>query len=340
MSHRPPHDVLTGAQRAAILLVSLGVETASRLLSELSDAEVERVAVEVARLQSVPGTAVEAVLADYRAAASTPVTQTAQGGLETARSFLHQLDEVRSKSILPRVEAATEGTGFDLLAHVEPNRLADFLAGEHPQTAAVVLSRVKARMAADVLARLPDVVRADVVRRLTDLSDPSPAVLRDLDAALRAAFGAAAPEAGPSGAKRAADILTQASRATGRSILEALQVQDPTLANEIEDLLFVFDDLATLTDRDLARVLASVDQGVLARALRGADEVFQERAFANVSERVSAALREEIELSGPLKVADVEDAQRTVVEATLGLAEAGDISLQKEDAEGEPADVV
>lgn len=335
MSTSPP---LSGPQRAAVLLVSLGVETASRLLTELSDDEVERVTVEVARLQSVPGAAVEAVLNEYHAAASTPTAPSAQGGLETARSFLQGLDDDRSKAILPRVEAATEGTGFDLLATVEASRLADFLVGEHPQTSAVVLSRVKARTAADVLALLPDIVRADVVRRLTVLTEPHAAVLRDLDAALRAAFGAPPSEA-PSGAKRAADILTQASRETGRSILEALHAQNPGLADEIEDLLFVFDDMANLSDRDLARVLASVDQGVLAKALRGADDAFQERAFANVSERVSASLREEIELSGPLKVADVEDAQRTVVEATLALAEKGDITLGAED-EADAAEVI
>ncbi|MEM1118315.1 MAG: flagellar motor switch protein FliG [Bacteroidota bacterium] len=324
---------LTGAQRAAVLLVSLGVETASQLLAELSDDEVAQVTVEVARLQSVPGAAVEAVLAQYRTAASVPTPATAQGGLETARSILGGLDGERAKAILPRVEAATEGTGFDLLASVDADRLAAFLGGEHPQTAAVVLSRVKARQAADVLALLPDVVRADVVRRLTSLAEPSPDVLRDLDAALRTAFGASDTEVGPSGAKRAADILTQASRETGRAILETLQAQNPDLATEIEDLLFVFDDLASLSDRDLARVLAGVDQTALAKALRGADEAFRERCFANVSERVSASLREEIELSGPMKVADVEDAQRTVVEVTLSLAEKGDITLGAPEAE-------
>lgn len=333
-----PPPSLSGTQRAAVLLVALGVENARRLLPELSDTEVERVTVEVARLQSVPGSAVEAVLSAYRAAAATPTPPTARGGLDAARTFLREgLDEARAGAILPRVEAATEGTGFDLLGGVEADRLAAFLAGEHPQTAAVVLSRVKARKAADTLALLPDIVRADVVRRLTDLADPAPAVLRDLDAALRAAFGAA-PDDRPSGAKRAADILTQASRETGRAVLEALQAQNPSLAEEIEGLLFVFEDLNALSGRDLARVLAGVDQGVLARALRGADEAFKTRVFDNVSERVAASLQEEIELSGPVRVSEVEDAQRSVVEAALALAETGEISLGAE--EEDTADLV
>lgn len=330
-----PSAALTGAQRAAVLLVALGVDNARKLLPELTDDEVERVTVEVARLQSVPGTAVEAVLTAYQKAAATPAPPTARGGLDAARAFLREgLDAGRSAAILPRVEAATEGTGFDLLANIEADRLAEFLAGEHPQTVAVVLSRVKARKAADVLARLADVVRADVVRRLTALEEPAPEVLRDLDGALRAAFGVA-PTEQPSGAKRAADILTQATRETGKAILSSLQAADPALAEEIEGLLFVFDDLVSLSPRDLGRVLSGVDLGVLARALRGADETFQARVFDSVSERVSASLKEEMELSGPVRVSEVEDAQRTIVEATLALAEKGEIQLRAEEAAGD-----
>ena len=320
-------DPLPGVQRAAVLVVALGVETAAALLPALTDDEVERVSIEVARLERVPGDAVDAVLRAYRDAAGVAPTPDAAGGLDAARALVRESGEGRAEAILPRVEAATEGTGFALAEAAPPAELAAFLAGEHPQTAAVVLSRLPARPAADVLGALPAETRGDVVRRLSLLDPPTDAALRDLDAALRRRFGGGAL-AGPSGAKRAADVLTQSGRETGRSVLDALQASAPDLAAQIEDLLFVFDDLVRLDGRHLARVLAEADTSTLALALRACEEPLKDKVFANVSERVGAALREEIEMGGAAQVADVEDAQRTVVGVALALAENGDISLE------------
>ncbi len=321
---------LTGAQRAAVLVVALGVETASRLLPELTDDEAEQVSIEVARLSRVPGELVESVLEAYRAGAAAPAPAPATGGLDAARAMLREgLGAERAGAVLPRVEAATEGTGFHLLQSVAPERVAAFLADEHPQTAAVVLAHLPARAAATVLAGLPADMRADVVRRLSTLAPLPAESLRELDAALRLHFGTP-PAAVPGGVRRAADILTQAGRDAGRQVLEALQAGTPDLAGQIEDLLFVFDDLATLQPRALSRVLSSVDQSVLARALRGADDALSAQLMAAVSERVAAAIADEIENSPPLRLADVEDAQRLVIEATLALAESGEITLGAE----------
>ncbi len=326
----PSHpDALTGVQRAAVLVIALGVETASTLLPALSDDEVERVSVEVARLERVPGALVTGVLGTYRTALTTAPPAEAAGGLDAARTILRGgLDEARVGAILPRVEAATEGTGFDLLQSVPADELAAFLAAEHPQTAAVVLSHLPARKAADALGHLPTEIRGDVIRRLSTLAPPPAAALAPLDAALRQRFGPGPRAAGTDGVKRAADILTQAGRATGRTVLDHLQTHTPDLASQIEGLLFVFEDLVTLSDRDLARVLAESDQGALALSLHGCDQALSDRVFGCVSERVSAALREEMEMVGSPTEADVEEAQRTVVGAVLGLAEGGQIELQ------------
>ena len=323
-------DALTGVQRAAILVIALGVETASTLLPQLDDDEVERVSVEVARLERVPANLVAGVLAQFKGSAGAAPEVDAEGGLETARSFLREgLTEERHGAILPRVEARTEGTGFDLLASVDAAELAAFLAEEHPQTAAVVLSRLAARKAADTLAHLPADTRGDVIRRLSLLSDPPASALKALDTALRARFGAFASSAddGVAGVKRAASILTQAGTTAARPVLDALQAQAPDLASRIEDLLFDFADLVTLDARALARILSDTDQGVLARALHGCDEALSARVFENVSDRVSGAIREEMEMAGDLSTDEVEDAQRTVIAIVLGLAESGQISL-------------
>lgn len=323
-------DALTGTQRAAVLVVALGVETASQLLPALDDDEVERLTVEVARLDRVPAALVADVLAAFAAASGQEAPVEAAGGLDTARALLGGLAADRAGVIRPRVEAATEGAGFDLIQSVPATELAAFLAEEHPQAAAVILSRLPARPAADALAHLPEALRGDVIRRLSTLAPPPAAALASLDAALRQRFGGARA-AGPTGSKRAADILMQSGRATGRAVLDDLQRTDPRLADEIEGMLFVFEDLGRIDKLALGRVLAAADQGALARALSDADDALTERVFASVSERVGAALREEMEMAGTVAPADVEEAQRTVVAVALELSEAGSISLEPVD---------
>ena len=324
-------DALSGVQRAAIFVIALGVETASKLLPQLDDDEIERVSVEVARLERVPANLVSGVLSQFKNSSATAPDEDVEGGLEAARSMLREgLTEERHGAILPRVEAKTEGTGFDLLDTVDASELAAFLADEHPQTAAVVLSRLAARKAADTLGKLPTELRGDVIRRLSLLTDPPASALKALDAALRARFGARAEGGGGDGTesiKRAASILTQAGTTAAKPVLEALQAEAPELASRIEDLLFDFKDLLHLEARSLARILTDVDQGALARALHGCDPALSDRIFESVSDRVGGAIREEIEMAGELSTEDVEDAQRTVIAVVLGLAESGQISL-------------
>ncbi|WP_420456794.1 flagellar motor switch protein FliG [Rubrivirga sp.] len=319
---------LTGVQRAAVLVIALGVETASRLLPTLDDDEVERLSVEVARLQRVPAATVADVLDAFRASSGVAPSAEAVGGLETARTFLREgLDDDRVGAILPRVEAATEGTGFDLVQSVPADDLAAFLAEEHPQTAAVILSRLPARTAAAALAGLPADQRGDVIRRLSTLTVPPPAALGALDAALRQRFGPGNRSAQADGVKQAADILMQTGRSTGRAVLDDLKARTPDLAERIEGLLFVFEDLMRLDDRALARILSAVDSGALARALHGCDDGLRDRIFGSVSERVGAGLREEIEMAGDVSVADAEDAQRAVVGVVMELAEGGEVDI-------------
>ncbi len=311
-----------------MLVIALGVETASQLLPALDDDEVERLSVEIARLQRVPAATVAAALDAFRATAGMAPAADAVGGLETARTFLREgLDDDRVSAILPRVEAATEGTGFDLVQSVPADDLAAFLAEEHPQTAAVILSQLPARPAAAALASLPAEQRGDVIRRLSTLTVPPPHALGALDAVLRERFGPASHAGRADGVKQAADILMQSGRSTGRAVLDDLKARTPDLAERIEGLLFVFEDLARLDDRALARILSAVDSGALARALFGCDDALRDRLFGSVSERVGAGLREEIEMAGEVALADVEEAQRVVVGVVMEMADAGEVDL-------------
>ncbi|WP_412061188.1 flagellar motor switch protein FliG [Rubrivirga sp. IMCC45206] len=323
----PSFDALTGTQRAAVLVVALGVETASQLLPALDDDEVERLTVEVARLDRVPAALVADVLVAFQAAASTAAPVEAAGGLDAARALLGGLDDDRAGAIRPRLEAATEGAGFDLLKSVPAEDLASFLADEHPQAAAVILSQLPARAAAATLEHLPTDTQGEVIRRLSTLTTPPASALSALDAALRQHFGARrAPR--ENGVKRVANILTQAGEATGQLILGDLHTRTPELATQIEELLFVFGDLVTLQPRQLAVLLSRVEQPVLACALVGSDEAFKAKVFENVSERVRDGIREEIEMLGSAPKAEVEVARRIVVGMVLEMADAGELSLE------------
>ncbi|MGB3543585.1 FliG C-terminal domain-containing protein, partial [Rubrivirga sp.] len=250
----------------------------------------------------------------------------ASGGLEAARAVIGQLDQDRASIIEPRMLAATEGTGFDIAATKTPEDLAGFLEREHPQTIAVVLSRLPAKTAAGTLGRLPVDVRGDVIRRLSSLEETPASALRDLDEALRRRF---APGAGgrDGGVRRAADIITQSGRAVGDAILDDIRDRTPELAGQIRELLFVFEDLHRLDDRDLARVLSECDQGMLAKALHGATADFSDRALRCVSDRVGSALLEEIEMIGTQPADVIEEAHRYVIAIVLRLADEEAITI-------------
>ena len=331
---------LTGAQRAAVLLVALGVEPAAKVLAQLSDAAVEKISVEVARLRGVPAGVVEAVLERYTdETTGGDAAGTVGGGKSLVEAMLAgALDAERAERVLARVEAETERTAFELLATADTDRVAAYLAGEHPQTAAVVLRQLPAGKAADVLKTLGGPVRGEITYRLATMAAPAAEVLAEVEGALRAHLPALLDTTETvSGAQHVASILTTAGRRTSDELLGALAERSPDLAGRVKGYLFVFDDFARVSDRDLQRILAEVDQRDLALSLKGADEALGAKLLGNVSERVRGAIQEEMQFMGPVKVSEVEDAQQRVVERAQDLEAAGAVSLAAPvSAEAEP----
>jgi flagellar motor switch protein FliG len=329
-------EELTGAQRAAILLIALGVETAGFVLPLLPDAAVERISVEVARFRNVPGDLVDDVLLRFRQESGEP-NPLAQGGKAVAREMLlNALGADRTEQVMNKVTAATELSAFQLLQTVEPAQVAKFLHGEHPQTAALILGRVAPNRASRIVAALDEEFRAEVLYRLGTMGEPSPDLLTEVEAVIFEELG---PSFGGGvtlgGAERVAAILNNSGRSVGAALMETLRERSPELAGSVKGFMFVFDDLLHVAGRDLQRILTEVDQRDLALALKGASDELKDKVLENVSERVRASIVEEIELMGPVRVSDVEEAQQRVVEAAQTLDEAGEIELTSPTAAAE-----
>ncbi|MFN3596091.1 MAG: flagellar motor switch protein FliG [Rubricoccaceae bacterium] len=329
-----PAEVLarmSGVRRSAVLLIALGLETASKVLPLLSDADVEAVSVEIARTRNVPSEQVEAVLCEYHDL-SIARGYVGQGGADFARKMLTEaLGEDRAEEIMMKVEAAIEVSAFHLLHTVAAEPLVAFLEGEHPQTSALILTQLNPRKAAELIARLPPEMQAEVVYRIATMGTPAPEAVRAVEEVIRAYIGGSTAAEGHArgGVAKVAEILSAVTRSTERALMDALRERSQELAGAVKNLMFVFDDLVRVDARDLQRILMAVDQRDLALALRGAPEALSEKVFANVSERVASALREEIELLENVSVAEVDEAQARVLAAALELEAGGEVALSR-----------
>ena len=322
---------MSGTRRAAVLLIALGVEAASPILSRLSDDDVEAVSVEIARLQNVSGDQVEAVLGEYHDLALAQ-SYVSQGGAAFARQMLEAaLGDERAEDVMMRVEAAMEVSAFHMLQTVELAPLLAFLENEHPQTVALILTQLNTRKASDLIDHLAPDVQREVAVRIANMAAPLPNVLREVEDVIRQYIGSGlgADTGSRGGVERVADILSASSRTTEESIMDGLRERDPELAAAVKALMFVFDDLVHLDDRALQKVLMGVDQKDLVLALKAAPGPLQAKVFQNVSERVAQAVREEIELMGPVAVAQVYDAQARVLEAANALEARGEVTLTR-----------
>ena len=322
---------MSGAQRGAVLLIALGVEAASKVLPLLSDEDVERVSVEIARTQNVPGEQVEAVLSEYNDLALAR-SYVSQGGAAFARRMLETaLGGDRAEEMMMKVEAAMEVSAFHMLHTVDLAPLMDFLENEHPQTVAVILTQLNPRKAANLIEFLSPDVQREVIYRVATMAAPSPDVLREAEEVIRQQIGAGlGTETGSrGGAEKVAEILSASTRATERTLMEALRDRAPDLASSVKNLMFVFDDFVHIDPRDLQKVLMQIEQRDLALALKGAPEALQEKIFDNISARVAQTVREEIDVLGSVAVSDVDDAQARILEAAADLESRGEITLSR-----------
>ncbi len=316
---------LTPTQKAAVSLVVMGREVAAEVVKNLSQREIEKLTVEIANLPEVSPTLEENVIKECHTIFMAR-QYIAQGGIEYARGLLEEaLGKTKAVEILSNLEGSLHKTGFDMLKNIEPRQLTNFIQNEHPQTISLLLTQLTAQHAAAVLAELSAELQAEVTLRLATMEKISPEILHQLEEVLETQFdtGQSRDLSVSGGVKTVADILNIIDTTTERRIMKILEAEDAQLANQIKNMMFVFEDLVLLDDRSMQRVLKEVETKDLAVAMKAASEEVKFKIYSNVSERVAVMIREEIEFLGPMRLSDVEGAQQRIVEAVRRLEEEG-----------------
>ncbi|MDQ7779293.1 MAG: flagellar motor switch protein FliG [Planctomycetota bacterium] len=323
-------DTMSGAQKAAVLLVSIDPDAAARVLAQLDKDTVEHLSVEIARLEDVAREERDRIIEDfYHTAMAQQYVE--QGGVPYARQLLERvLPPEEVTRIIETIEMSMKSSPFHFLQRADPAVLLTFLQDEHEQTIALILAYMGKNKAAEVLQGLPAKKQLEVVKRLSAIQHTSPESLAQVEHALERKLAAIVSEerheAG--GVKSVAEILNLADRATERSILETLEEEDPDLVDQIRRLMFVFEDIILVNDRGLQAVLREIDNDVLARSLKSATPELKEKFFKNMSKRAVDVIKEEMEFMGPIRLSDVESAQQKIVDIVRRLEEQGQVIIQ------------
>ena len=318
-----------GTERAAILLLTLGEQEAAQILKHMSAKEVQRVGSAMAKMKNVSRSEVEKVIADFTTNVEAQ-TSVGVGADEFLRKALvNALGEDKAAAIIDRISIGRSTKGLEALKWLDARAVAELIRLEHPQMIAIVLAYLEADHAAEVLSLLPSGMRADVVVRIATLDGVQPTALTELDDIIEKQFSgnSSAKTSILGGPKAAADIMNALEPSHESSIMEQITKSDEQLATTIQDLVFVFDDLIDLDDRSMQELLRQVPGDQLLLALKGADEPLKEKIFKNMSQRAAEMLKDDLEAKGPVRVADVEAAQKVILQTARKLAAAGTIAL-------------
>jgi flagellar motor switch protein FliG len=322
---------LTGRQKAAILLVSVGSERAADVFKHLTQDEIEALTLEMANTRNVGSAATAAVL-DEALHTARAQQYVAEGGVDFARDVLERsLGTERAADILGRLSAVIERRPFEFLRRTPPEQIHAFLRNEAPQTVALVVANLHTTLAASVLSLFEETEQADIAARIATLSETNPEVVRAVENVMKQKLSDVVSQeySAAGGVQSLADILNHVDRSTERNVLEALAVIDGDIAEELRAMLFTFEDILKLDDRTIQLVLKETDQKDLALALRGVDDDLRERVFSNMSERGAEMLREEIQFMAPQRRRVVEEAQGRIVAVVRRLEEAGAVVLSR-----------
>lgn len=323
-------QVLNGVQKAAVLLVTLGVEASARIFRELEEGEIEALVGEISRLRNVPGKVAIEVIQEFQQMALAQEYMT-RGGQHYAEELLEKaLGKNKAAEIIARIQGLKGATFFEALKKVDARFLIDSVRQEHPQTIALVLSHMDPKLSASVLAGLPQEIRSEVIIRIAKMDKTNPELVSEIDQILAGRLSSVLSQevSITGGIKSVAEIMNYMDRSTERGVMDNLQGSDPTLAEEICKLMFVFDDLTRVDDRGIQRVLKEVEQKELALALKAAGQEVSNKIFKNMSTRARELLEEEIDYLGPVKLRDVEAAQQKIVSIVRQLEEAGEILVR------------
>ncbi|MGB1893027.1 MAG: flagellar motor switch protein FliG [Candidatus Latescibacterota bacterium] len=320
-------------QKVAIVMVALGEEVSGEVLKHLQDYEIEEITQAIAGLKNISVELMDRILEEFEQHLLAG-EWVSQGGVDFARSALERaVGPRRAQEILERVTTKVS-SGFYMLKNVAPDQIAPFISHEHPQTIGLILSQLEAAQASGILAQLPERLQSDVAYRIATMENITPNVIKQieesLESSLRDILGGNQDVGGP---KVVADILNLTGSSVEKNVLDQMDAQDPEVAESVRNLMFVFGDIAKLTDREIQTLMREVDQKDLVVALKSASDELKDKVLNNMSERVRNFINEEMEFLGPMRLSEVEEVQLRIVQQVRQLEEQGQITIVRGDAD-------
>ncbi len=320
-----------GVQKAAILLIALGPERSADVFKHLKEDEIEELTLEIANTRSVSSQVKEDVLNEFYQVCLAQ-QYIAEGGIGYAKELLDKaLGDEKAQEVIAKLTASLQVRPFEFVRKTDPSQLLNFIQDEHPQTIAMILSYLTSPQAAMVIGSLAPEKQADVAKRIAMMDRTSPDVIKEVERVLERKLASLANQDYTivGGVDAIVNILNTVDRSTEKHIMESLEIEEPELADEIRKKMFVFEDILLLDDRAIQRVLRDVENSDLGVALKGAAEEVQNVIFKNLSKRLAAMIKEDMEFMGPVRMKDVEEAQQKIVSVIRKLEDAGEIVISR-----------
>ena len=322
---------LRGIEKAAILLIALGPEKSSMIFKHLKEEEIEELTLQIANTRSVSPQEKEGVISEFYEICLAQ-SYIAEGGIGYAKELLEKaLGSDKAMEVIGRLTSSLQVRPFEFVRKTDPGQLLNYIQDEHNQTIALILSYLNPQQASMVLAALPQEKQADVARRIAQMDRTSPDVIKDVEDVLERKLSSLVTKDFTivGGVDAIVQILNSVDRSTEKHIMETLEIEDTELAEEIRKKMFVFEDILALDDRSIQRILREVNNNELGVALKGSGEEVQNVIFNNLSKRLAAMIKEEMEFMGPIRLKDVEEAQQKIVNIIRKLEDAGEIVISR-----------
>ncbi|MGG1520110.1 flagellar motor switch protein FliG [Paenibacillus oryzisoli] len=322
---------LTGRQKAAILLISLGPEVSAQIFKHLREEEIEQLTLEIANVRKVDSLEKDAILQEFHQICLAQEF-ISQGGIAYAKDILEKaLGSQKALDIINRLTATLQVRPFDFARKADPAQILNFIQNENSQTIALVLSYLQAEQASIILSSLPQDKQADVAKRIALMDSTSPEVISQVERVLEQKLSSTVTQdyTNAGGITSIVQILNGVDRGTERTILDSLEIQDPELAEEIKKRMFVFEDIVNIDNRSIQRIIRDIENADLQLALKVASEEVRDVLFKNMSKRMAETFKEEMEFMGPVRLRDVEEAQTRIVATIRRLEESGEIIIAR-----------
>lgn len=322
---------MTGRQKAALLLISLGPELSAQVFKHLNEDEMEKLTLEISSVKKVEADVKDQVIEEFHNIALAQ-DYISQGGIGYAKTVLEKaLGKDHAQTIINRLTSSLQVRPFDFARRADPAQVLNFIQNEHPQTIALILSYLEPEQAGMILSSLSQDVQADIAKRIATMESTSPEVISEIESVLERKLSSTVTQdfTETGGVDAVVEVLNGVDRSTEKTILDTLEIQDPELAEEIRKRMFVFEDIVTLDNRSIQRIIRDLENEDLILSMKVSSEEVKEILFQNMSSRMAESFKDEMEIMGPVRLKDVEEAQSRIVSTIRRLEDAGEIIIAR-----------